>query len=174
MRALRAAMAGAAIALALVAGPALAVEIGSPSPAPTPSAVGSRAPRAAPTVAPAPSATPFTAGQGNDVQILPYLLQLLVVTGIVGGIGYVTLQYIQKKMPGLAIGQATGKQLRLVEKLTIDPKRMVFMVNVGNRYWLMASTDTHVTTVAELSKDDLGGQFAQLLEQEKSRGESPQ
>ena len=95
------------------------------------------------------------------------------MTGVVGGLGYVGIQYIQKKMPGLAIGQATGKQIRLVEKLTIDPKRMVFMVNVGDRYWLMAGTDTQVTTIAELDKNDLGGQFATLLEQEKARGESP-
>jgi flagellar biogenesis protein FliO len=107
------------------------------------------------------------------VPIVPYLIQLIVVTGVVGGLGYLTLQYVQKKMPGLAMGQATGKQIRLVEKLVVDPRRMVFMVNVGDRYWLCAATETHVTTIAELNKEDLGGQFAHLLEQEKSRGETP-
>ncbi|MNT49504.1 Flagellar biosynthesis protein, FliO [compost metagenome] len=92
---------------------------------------------------------------------------------MVGALGYFSLQYIQKKMPGLVVGNVTGKQIRLVEKLTIDPKRMVFMINVGDRYWLLAATEDSVTPIAELSKDDLGGQFARLLEQEKQRGETP-
>ena len=174
MRQLRTAIAGGLLLAGLAAAPALAVEIGSPSPAPTPSVAPSASPSALGFLSPEPSATPFVAGSGQDVPILPYLFQLVLVTAVVGGLGYVTLQYIQKKMPGLAIGQATGKQIRLVEKLTTDSKRMVFMVNVGDRYWLLASTDTHVTTIAELEKNDLGGQFAHLLEQERTRGENPQ
>jgi flagellar biogenesis protein FliO len=170
------------IVLAVSVGPAWAVSAPPASPVPSvapsvaPSAAASVAPSASPTASwlasPAPEATPFTPGGGMDVPIIPYLIQLLVVTGVVGALGYFSLQYVQKKMPGLALGQATGKQIRLVEKLVIDPKRMVFMVNVGDRYWLCAATEDSVTTIAELTKNDLGGQFAQLLEQEKQRGET--
>lgn len=173
-----------AVAFAVVGAPALAA---SPAPSAIPSVAASAAPSAAPSAGAsvAPSAAPSSealfaspeplapGAGGADVPILPYLIQLLVVTGVVAGLGYVTLQYVQKKMPGLVVGSVTGKQIRLVEKLTVDPKRMVFMVNVGDRYWLMAATETSVTTVAELTKDDLGGQFARLLEQEKHRGENP-
>lgn len=165
-------------ALGLVIGlsmaPAYAASTVPASPTPSVSPVPSASP--SPWLAsPSPEATPFTpgAGGGPDVPIVPYLIQLLVVTGVVAGLGYLTLQYVQKKMPGLAIGTVTGKQIRLVEKLTVDPKRMVFMVNVGERYWLCAATESHVTTIAELTKDDLGGQFARLLEQEKHHGETP-
>lgn len=168
-----------ALALALFGAPALAA---STAPVATPTVAASAGPSAAPSAGPsaAPSEAglfaspePIAPGTGADVPILPYLIQLLVVTGVVAGLGYLSLQYVQKKMPGLVVGSVTGKQIRLVEKLTVDPKRMVFMVNVGDRYWLMAATETSVTTVAELTKDDLGGQFARLLEQEKHRGENP-
>ena len=166
------------ILLATSVAPAMAT---SPAPAAPSPVAATAAPTAAPTAesapgflaSPTPEASPFLPGSGADVPILPYLLQLLVVTAVVGALGYVSLQYIQKKMPGLVVGNVTGKQIRLVEKLTIDPKRMVFMVNVGDRYWLLAATEDSVTPIAELSKDDLGGQFARLLEQEKQRGETP-
>lgn len=172
-----------ALALALLGAPALAASTApvatptvaaSAAPSTTPSAGTSAAPSASPSEAGLfASPEPIAPGTGADVPILPYLIQLLVVTGVVAGLGYLSLQYVQKKMPGLVVGSVTGKQIRLVEKLTVDPKRMVFMVNVGDRYWLMAATETSVTTVAELTKDDLGGQFARLLEQEKHRGENP-
>jgi flagellar biogenesis protein FliO len=170
-----------ALGLVLAASVAPALAAASPVPSPVASVVASPAaspaPSATPTgswlASPSPEAEPYKPGGGMDVPILPYLLQLLVVTAVVGGLGYVSLKWAQKKMPGLAIGGgAMGKQIRVVERLTVDPKRMVFMVNVGDRYWLLAATDTTVTPIAELSKDDLGGQFAQMLEQEKHRGET--
>lgn len=163
------------LVVALSAAPAMAASVAPASP--SPSVAVSPVPSASPSnwlASPSPEASPFTSGGGGpEVPIVPYLIQLLVVTGVVAGLGYMTLQYVQKKMPGLAIGSVTGKQIRLVEKLTVDPKRMVFMVNVGERYWLCAATESHVTTIAELTKDDLGGQFARLLEQEKHHGETP-
>ncbi|MFN3429955.1 MAG: flagellar biosynthetic protein FliO [Candidatus Sericytochromatia bacterium] len=168
-----------ALGLVLAASVAPAWAVVSPAPSPVASVLASPsvAPSASPTgswlASPSPEADPFKPSGGMDVPILPYLLQLLVVTAVVGGLGYVSLKWAQKKMPGLAIGGAAmGKQIRVVERLTVDAKRMVFMVNVGDRYWLLAATDTTVTPIAELSKDDLGGQFAQMLEQEKHRGET--
>jgi flagellar biosynthetic protein FliO len=118
---------------------------------------------------PAPEET-MPVGTGTDVPILPYLLQLLVVTAVVGGLGYYSLRFVQNKVPGLKIPH--GKQIHVIDRVALDPKRMMFVVNVGGRYWLLAATEDNVTTVAELSKDDLGGEFAQLLEQEKHRGET--
>lgn len=174
-----------ALGLVLVASVAPALAAATPAPSPLASIAASPAASVAPSplvsatpsgswlASPSPEADPFKPGGGMDVPILPYLLQLLVVTAVVGGLGYLSLKWAQKKMPGLAIGGgAMGKQIRVVERLTVDAKRMVFMVNVGDRYWLLAATDTTVTPIAELTKDDLGGQFAQMLEQEKHRGET--
>lgn len=111
-------------------------------------------------------------GRGaNDIPILPYLLQLLAVTGMVAALAFFSVKFLKDKAPGLGLGLNTGKQVKVVDKVVVDPKRMVFVVNVGDRYWLLAATESHVTPVAELTKQDLGGDFAQLLEQEKVRGE---
>lgn len=111
-------------------------------------------------------------GRGaNDIPIMPYLLQLLAVTGVVAALAFFSVKFLKDKAPGLGLGLNAGKQVKVVDKVVVDPKRMVFVVNVGNRYWLLAATENHVTPVAELSKQDLGGDFAQLLEQEKVRGE---
>lgn len=179
MRRLTGTLGALGLVLAATALPALAAASPVPSPmasvvaSPAASPVVSASPSTSWLASPSPEAEPYKPGGDMDVPILPYLLQLLVVTAVVGGLGYVSLKWAQKKMPGLAIGGgAMGKQIRVVERLTVDPKRMVFMVNVGDRYWLLAATDTTVTPIAELSKDDLGGQFAQMLEQEKHRGET--
>lgn len=107
----------------------------------------------------------------NDIPILPYLLQLLAVTGVVAALAFFSVKFLRDKAPGLGLGLNAGKQVKVVDKVVVDPKRMVFVVNVGDRYWLLAATESHVTPVAELTKQDLGGDFAQLLEQEKVRGE---
>jgi hypothetical protein len=46
------------------------------------------------------------------------------------------------------------------------------LVGVGDRHWLLAATDTHITPVAEISKDDLAS-FSKLVEQEQARRETP-
>ena len=175
MRHLVGLLAAAGLTFGLTLAPALA---NSPPPASiAPSAAASALPSAEPTpswlATSAPIEEPLPLGKPGEMPILPYLLQLLVVTAVVAALGFFSLRYVRDKVPGLAMGPGMGKQIRVVEKLVIDAKRMVFMVNVGDRYWLMAATESQVTPIAELSKDDLGGQFARLLEQEKQRGESP-
>lgn len=171
-----------AIAIAGLLGAGLAS--GALAASPAPSAVLSPAASAAVSASPSPtvSATPWLItetpapaetmpiGTGGDVPILPYLIQLIVVTAVVGALGYMSLKLVKDKVPGLNL--ASGKQIHVVDRVALDPKRMMFVVNVGGRYWLLAATEMQVTTIAELSKDDLGGQFAQLLEQEKHRGET--
>lgn len=160
------------VATVLWAGLATTVLAESPVPSPSPLATASPVVSASPwltTETPTPEET-LAVGVGGDVPILPYLVQLLVVTAVVGGLGYLSLKVVQDRVPGLKL--ASGKQIHVVDRVALDPKRMMFVVNVGGRYWLLAATEMQVTTIAELSKDDLGGQFAQLLEQEKHRGET--
>jgi flagellar biogenesis protein FliO len=104
--------------------------------------------------------------------VLPYLIQLIVVTGIVGVAGYFSLKLIRDKVPGLGLGLGASKQIRIVDKVAVDPKRLVFLVGVGERFFLVAATENSANPIAELSKADLGGDFAQLVEQEKHRGET--
>ena len=167
-----------AIALAIVLGcasPALAAASAVPSAAPSvrPSAAAPAAGAWVYSASPAPLATPFQSGGGPDLQIGSYLFQLLVVTAVVCGLGYFGLKLLARQGPKLGILAPANRQLKLVERLALDPKHSVFVVSVGKRHWLLAATETHVTPVAELAPEDLAGDFARLVEQENPRGETP-
>ena len=148
--------------------------------APAASPVASATPSVEPSswlASPVPSALPIASGP--DLNVLPYLLQLVLVTAVVGALGYFALKLLRDRMPALGLGLNASRQIRIVDKVMVDPKRVVFLVGVGDRLWLCASTDERVTPLAELTQADLEGgkggsaAFADLLENERRTGEAP-
>ncbi|HEY9721140.1 MAG TPA: flagellar biosynthetic protein FliO [Oscillatoriaceae cyanobacterium] len=164
-------------ALVMIAGlwfaaPAIAA---TPAPSPQVSPVASVAPSPQPTswfATPVPTPTPAPLGGNPDIPILGYLVQLAVVTALVAGLGYISLKFTRGKLPMLGnLGLGGQKQIRILDRVAVDPKRLVFLVGVGKRYFLVAATENSATPIAELAQEDLGD-FAQTLEQEKLRGET--
>ncbi len=153
------------------------------SPHPSASAAMSPAPSAAPTewLSPLPTISPFPTqlefGGGPDLPIWPYLLQLLVVTAVVAGLGYLSLKYLRDKVPGIGLPLLGGGRIvKMVDRVALDATRTAFIVNVGKRYWLLAATESQVTTVAELDRADVEAtkaDFAQLVENERTPREGP-
>lgn len=126
---------------------------------------------------PLPSSLPIATGP--DLNVWPYFIQLVLVTAVVGALGYFALKLLRDRVPSLGLGLNASRQIRVVDKVVVDPKRLVFLVGVGDRYWLLASTDERITTLAELTKADLEGgkggtaAFADLVENERRTGEAP-
>ena len=114
---------------------------------------------------------PLAVGSALNQDYWPYLVQLAVVTAAVAALGYFSLKFLKAKAPQLGLGLGVGKHMRVVDRLSLDPRRMMFLVAVGDRYWLLAATETQVSPIAELTGADLAtGPFAKALEQEKARG----
>lgn len=116
-------------------------------------------------------------GTAQDLAIWPYLLQLAVVTAVVAALAYASLRFARDKLPGLGLGlqQAGKRPLRVLDKVAVDAKRVVFVVAAGKRAWLVAATDTHVVPIAELSPEDLtaaGPDFAGILQKETYPGDT--
>lgn len=144
------------------------------SPSPAPSATPAE------WLSPLPSLSPFPPGLemgGPDLPIWPYLIQLAVVTAVVAGLGYLSVRYLRDKVPGIGLPLlGGGRHVKILDRVTLDAARTAFVVNVGKRYWLLAATETHVTTVAELDRADVEAaqpDFAQLVENERTPREGP-
>ncbi|MDB5102133.1 MAG: Flagellar biosynthesis protein FliO [Cyanobacteria bacterium RYN_339] len=121
-----------------------------------------------------PTLAPFTSPP--EIAIWPYLLQLIVFTGLLAAGSFFGLRYLKDKIPGLSAGlglsSATG--LKVIDRVAVDARRTVFVVAMGKRSWLLASSDHHITTVAELDPEDLGSAFESLVSKETNRREPPQ
>ena len=122
---------------------------------------------------PAAFPTPMDMGVGPELPIWPYLIQLTLVTAVVAAMGYYVLKLLRDKVPGLGLALAGARSLRVVERAQVDQNRMVFIIGVGKRYWLLAASGDHVTPVAELDAADVEADFAQLVEKESQRGGTP-
>lgn len=111
-----------------------------------------------------------------ELVVWPYLLQLTVFTAVLGAVALYGLRYLKGRFPQLQIGLGLTSSLGLqvVDRVNVDAKRSVFVVKLGGRAWLLAATDQHVTTVAELDPEDMtGGPFDGLVEKENKRHGTP-
>jgi flagellar biosynthetic protein FliO len=52
-------------------------------------------------------------------------------------------------------GTGTNRNLRVIERVMLEPRRSVYLLEVGTRVFLVGSSDHSVSTLAELSRDDL-------------------
>lgn len=75
-------------------------------------------------------------------QMLAYVLVILVL----GGVG---LYVVRKVMPKIA--SASGKNMSLLETTYLGPRKMVQLVQVGRRRFLVASSREHVTPPVDVT-----------------------
>jgi flagellar biogenesis protein FliO len=152
----------AALWLGLTAPSALAAVAGATDSA-TPSPLA--------TMPPMPSPPPFVLTPPPELSVWPYLVQLVLFTLFMGALAFFGLRFLRDRFPSLQLGlglvSSTG--LKVIDRVAVDPKHTVFVVSLGKRAWLLAGTESHITTVAELSQEDLGGEFAAIVEKEASR-----
>jgi flagellar protein FliO/FliZ len=81
---------------------------------------------------------------GGEVSVVPtgyglYLIQTVLALGAVCLLGYVVLRYGAKRLYGA--GPRPGRVLTLVERLPLDPRRSVYLVDVAGRRVLLGTSD---------------------------------
>ncbi|HEY9900416.1 MAG TPA: flagellar type III secretion system pore protein FliP [Pantanalinema sp.] len=109
------------------------------------------------------SATTSALAPGPDVSIGPYLVQLALVTLLMIGLGYVSLRLAKGgRLPGLSL---RPRGIRVLDRLAVDAKRQLMVVNVGKRNWLVGMGEGGFSTLAELDEADLTPDFARMVEE---------
>lgn len=76
-----------------------------------------------------------------------YLVQTLLALGAVCLLAFVVLRFGVKRLYGRA---REGSTLRVVEHLALEPRRSVYLVEVGERYLLLGTGETGVRFLTEV------------------------
>lgn len=106
------------------------------------------------TAAPVPPPVP-------ELGLGSYLLNLVLVTVLMLALGWVSLRLTRNgRMPGLGLGPS---HIKVVDRVMLDPKRALMVVNLGKRHWLVGMTEGSFSAIAEVSEADLAGDFESLV-----------
>lgn len=112
-----------------------------------------------------------TLAASPDVSIGPYLVQLALVTLLMVGLGYLSLKLTKGgRMPGLSL---KPRGIKVLDRLAVDAKRQLLVVNVGKRHWLVGMGEGGFNTLAELNEADVSPDFAQLVEEAEPHAPRP-
>ncbi|MBM3275145.1 MAG: FliO/MopB family protein [Candidatus Sericytochromatia bacterium] len=98
---------------------------------------------------------------GGDFSLTQLFVNLVVVAGLLGLLAYGSLHFLRGRM-ALPIG-LKARQIRVEDRLPIDPTRAILIVGVGQRRFLVGMTTSSFDPIAEL---DPAVEFQQALEAE--------
>ena len=91
----------------------------------------------------------------NDPAAVPtgyglYLLQTLLALGVVCLLAFVLLRWGAKWLYGAG---RSGQRMRLVERLPLEPRRALYLVEVAGRRLVLGSSENGVTLLVELEPE---------------------
>lgn len=115
--------------------------------------------------------TTSASAPSGDLGLGAYMVQLVVVTLLMIGLGYLSVRLTRSgRMPGLTLG---ARKIRVLDRYSMDPKRSLMVVNVGKRHWLVGMTEQSIQPIAELDAAELEEDFAQMVEDAKPHPGKP-
>jgi flagellar biosynthetic protein FliO len=93
-------------------------------------------------------------GQGlaDASTFFSYFLSVFIALGIVLLLAWITLRLLAGRMAGLGTG---GKNIRVIETMPLGPKRSLHIVEVGEKVFLVGSSDGGITLLSELDRASL-------------------
>ena len=93
-------------------------------------------------------------GQGlaDASTFVSYLLSVLVALGIVLVLAWLALRFLAGRMslPGMR-----GKSIRIVETAPLGPRRSLHIVEVGEKIFLVGSSEGGISLIATLDRGDV-------------------
>ena len=150
---------------------------GAPTAAAQTAAVASPAPPRTPAAGPAatqnPQSSNFGLDDGTDGADAPestgYLLfKTLVVLGVVVAFIYLTLNVGARKL--LKLGPARSALVKVVDRVALDPKKSLYVLEVGGEYLLVGSSEHALNFISKLEPEQVQKVLAERV---ASRGASP-
>ena len=86
------------------------------------------------------------------------MLQTFVALGAVCGLAYVIFRWV---LPRLAVTRSAGGMVRVVDRVGLDARKSLYVIEVAGRWLLVASSESGVQLLSEL-----GARTAEEAEQE--------
>lgn len=98
---------------------------------------------------------------------MPEVLWLLIAVVLVMGLAYLFTRYVAGNPNLLSQRGKNEKMLNIVEQTYVGRDRQVILMQAGDRFFLLGNTPTQITTLAELSAEEV----AAWREKERQTGE---
>ena len=95
-------------------------------------------------------AAPFggaPAGGGGGMNFFLMLLQTMLALGLVCGIAYAVFRWI---LPRLSLARSASSMVRVVDRINLDARKSLYVIEVAGRWMLIASSEAGVHLVSEL------------------------
>ena len=83
-------------------------------------------------------------------------IKMLLVLGIVVILAILFLKYIMPRT-GLMNALQKGRYFTVMGRYQLEPRKALFLVEVGGRYLVIGSADHGISLLAELTKDETEG-----------------
>ena len=86
---------------------------------------------------------------------MPEVLWLLVAVVLIMGLAYLFTRYVAGNPNLLSHRRKNEKMLNIVEQTYVGRDRQVILMQAGDRFFLLGNTPTQITTLAELSAEEV-------------------
>lgn len=87
----------------------------------------------------------------GSLNVIGMFLQTLVALAAVCGLAWVIFRIV---LPRLQVGNSAGNMIRVVERVGLDAKRSLFVIEVAGKYLLVGSSENGVQLVSELDNQE--------------------
>jgi flagellar biosynthetic protein FliO len=84
--------------------------------------------------------------------ILDLLVTLLVFLAVIL-LGWLAARWLMRRMYGP--GASSGGRVRVVERVALEPRRTLYLLEAGEKYLLVGATDHDIRVLAEFARDQL-------------------
>lgn len=87
---------------------------------------------------------------GNSLSFLWMLVQTLVALGLVCGLAYVIFRVV---LPRLAVGYGNSNMVRVVDRIGLDARKQLYVIEVAGKWMLVAASENGVQFISELDAE---------------------
>ncbi len=102
------------------------------------------------------SADSLPAAEEDTESLAGTLFRTLLVLGMVIALVYVSLNYGLRKLMGVrAAGGGPGGLVRVVERIPLDPKRSLFVVQAAGEYLLVGGAEDGLNLISKLNSEEV-------------------
>jgi flagellar biogenesis protein FliO len=84
---------------------------------------------------------------GNSLSFLWMLVQTVFALVLVCGLAYVIFRVI---LPRLAVSYGTNNMVRVVDRIGLDARKSLYVIEVAGKWMLVASSESGVQLISEL------------------------
>lgn len=95
---------------------------------------------------------------GNSLSFLWMLVQTVFALLLVCGLAYLIFRVI---LPRLAVNYGSNNMVRVVDRIGLDARKSLYVIEVAGKWMLVASSENGVQLISELNAEE-----ARLAEQE--------